>query len=377
MESDYRAREARRLLAEAAAGPIVFWHYSCGSISLLPAPDRPAGPFAVRAVGGRREEATFAPSELGELGALDAFAACARDLDVRLARRGYPPTWVGWETSKENFGFRAIAARHSRLGGHPYLPLEQLDLSDKLKDMYGPRYADHDRLYYLARLNQLNVEGLIARSEDRKAAFDRGDWYAILRNTTGRVAAINGLFDLAVKGLLAVKEEAECGGFCPDLVGAGLPLTVEKSGGQARYVFRLAESRFVLLTLAKEDQQRRCKVISRESAEELLSDYKVEEADAYYRFFPESTGTRRVATPAKLPEMPPPNEEPQNAGRKKATFNARMRDTLDRNPASSGWSARQWSIHLSCSKSTVHSQPTWKELMKLKAVQRLARRMRE
>lgn len=60
----------------------------------------------------------------------------------------------------------------------------------------------------------------------------------------------------------------------------------------------------------------------------------------------------------------------------KVTFNSRMIDKIQSLPESCDWSAREWVEFLDCSVSTVHAQPMWAELMKLREETKVARQMK-
>lgn len=82
-----------------------------------------------------------------------------------------------------------------------------------------------------------------------------------------------------------------------------------------------------------------------------------------------------------LSELPqtranPPAERPAES-LDKVSFNARMIDTLQKNSDSRAWTVRQWGEHLGCSASTVAGQPAWKELMKARDAEAVARKMRD
>lgn len=48
--------------------------------------------------------------------------------------------------------------------------------------------------------------------------------------------------------------------------------------------------------------------------------------------------------------------------RPKASVNARMLETIQKNPEAMGWTTTQWAKHLHCAKSTVADTKTWKDL---------------
>jgi hypothetical protein len=48
--------------------------------------------------------------------------------------------------------------------------------------------------------------------------------------------------------------------------------------------------------------------------------------------------------------------------KRKPSVNARMLETMQRNPESHGWSASRWAGHLKCAKSSIAGTPTWKDL---------------
>jgi hypothetical protein len=52
---------------------------------------------------------------------------------------------------------------------------------------------------------------------------------------------------------------------------------------------------------------------------------------------------------------------------RKATVNARMVDTVMRQPESRGWTAQQWAAHLGCGKTAVLKAKTWQSLKVVKA----------
>lgn len=83
---------------------------------------------------------------------------------------------------------------------------------------------------------------------------------------------------------------------------------------------------------------------------------------------------RLTEPPAADVVTPAPNDQTTT---KRATFNARMIDKIQNSPESRDWSASQWVEFLGCkSKSTVHSQPMWNELMKHREASKLARQMK-
>lgn len=51
---------------------------------------------------------------------------------------------------------------------------------------------------------------------------------------------------------------------------------------------------------------------------------------------------------------------------KKGVYNLRMIEELQRDPKCGAWSVEQWGLFLDCAKSTVHGQPTWKTIMRLR-----------
>lgn len=57
----------------------------------------------------------------------------------------------------------------------------------------------------------------------------------------------------------------------------------------------------------------------------------------------------------------------------KISVNARMLDTMSKNPESRGWSIRQWAEHLRCVISTVQKTPAWKSLQVMNAGDRLGK----
>lgn len=64
-------------------------------------------------------------------------------------------------------------------------------------------------------------------------------------------------------------------------------------------------------------------------------------------------------------------KRPHATAKLRATINARMVDLLGREPAATGWTARQWSIALKCSPAAIVGTNVWKS-MKLDREQRKA-----
>lgn len=75
--------------------------------------------------------------------------------------------------------------------------------------------------------------------------------------------------------------------------------------------------------------------------------------------------------------LPPDNPQADEEPNKKPSYNARMIDTLQSKPESLEWSTQNWADHLGCVKSTVHDQPAWKEIMRQREANKIARLMRE
>lgn len=72
-----------------------------------------------------------------------------------------------------------------------------------------------------------------------------------------------------------------------------------------------------------------------------------------------------------------PKAKPGKNNAPQASVNVRMMDAFQRDPKRGEWSARQWAEHLGCSKSTVHSQPIWKELVRSRELAKLNRQLRD
>jgi hypothetical protein len=68
------------------------------------------------------------------------------------------------------------------------------------------------------------------------------------------------------------------------------------------------------------------------------------------------------------PGKPPPGKRPRPRKPGRGTANQRIRDELDRNPESSGWSQRRWADFLNCSPSAVAKTSAWGTIMTTRAL---------
>lgn len=59
--------------------------------------------------------------------------------------------------------------------------------------------------------------------------------------------------------------------------------------------------------------------------------------------------------------------------RPRATINARMLETLQKNPDARGWTVRKWTEYLKCSRAGVHDTETWRQLSALRELERVER----
>lgn len=96
--------------------------------------------------------------------------------------------WLHWNMRDENYGFQAIAHRHTILGGIPATVGDEMkiDLARLLISLYGVGYIGHPRLEKLIKRNHITDRNFL-NGEQEADAFDNKDFLALQRSTLRKV----------------------------------------------------------------------------------------------------------------------------------------------------------------------------------------------
>jgi hypothetical protein len=196
-------------LAELTAKPqrLRFFHCSCGNFQGDPA-EVPIGVVVVQSYAVPQR--TFDAYRDGEADALRSLA--------EYVAQHHDCVWVGWRCLREDFGPLHWSARYRRLTGCEFpMPPHCLDLKEILKQLYGNEFAPDPKLEGAAQQNHVTTLGLLTAAE-AKAAFDRGDFAWLRRNTARRAAIIGDLFRIVARGEFVSACGGEAGAVAPEQV---------------------------------------------------------------------------------------------------------------------------------------------------------------
>lgn len=96
--------------------------------------------------------------------------------------------WLHWNMRDENYGFQAIAHRHTILGGSPAIVNDEMkiDLARLLISLYGICYIGHPRLEKIIKRNHITDQNFL-NGEQEANAFDNKDFLALQRSTLRKV----------------------------------------------------------------------------------------------------------------------------------------------------------------------------------------------
>lgn len=114
--------------------------------------------------------------------------------DYVRSHSGY--SWVHWNMRDANYGFAAIEHRIRVLEGCPVVIPEdrRTDLAALLIDMYGSRYAPHQRLTTLLKINDISSRDFLS-GKDEAQAFEEGEYVKLHQSTLRKVDVFENVLD--------------------------------------------------------------------------------------------------------------------------------------------------------------------------------------
>jgi hypothetical protein len=151
------------------------------------------------------EQHTFAAFRIAEQRGIAAFEFLTRfpELEKQMLRDFYEfvaahpqVVWLNWNMRSLRFGFEVLAQRAHRHGVKPVeIPLERrFNVAGYLKGLFGDQYAPNPRLWHAIHQNGVNGLGLL-NDFQAAAAWQKGEYAAILQSLSCKVEAIARLFD--------------------------------------------------------------------------------------------------------------------------------------------------------------------------------------
>ena len=135
------------------------------------------------------------------------------------AHQGYH--WVHWNMRDINYGFPAIEHRCKVLCVKPIEIKEycKFDLARALVSIYGCRYAPHQRLANLLKMNKIK-NGSFLTGEQEAEAFCSEKYVKLHQSTLAKVDMMANIFGRAVDGTLKTNAKwSEIHGFTPEAIG--------------------------------------------------------------------------------------------------------------------------------------------------------------
>jgi hypothetical protein len=173
-----------------------------------------------------QDQRTFAAFKIAEAGGItpSEFPARLYELEGQLLREFFDfvaahpeAVWLNWNMRGPLFGFEVLAQRARLHGLSPdNVPLERrFNLAGYLKVRFGDNYAPHPRLWHAIHQNGVNRPGLL-NEEQAAAAWEKGEYAALLQSLSCKVDAIADLFDRVNDGIfLACAPEPAAESSCP------------------------------------------------------------------------------------------------------------------------------------------------------------------
>ncbi|TWT75503.1 hypothetical protein Pla123a_30120 [Posidoniimonas polymericola] len=132
---------------------------------------------------------------------------------------------------------------------------------------------------------------------------------------------------------------------------------------------RFHEATEAIYSLLTEDPEG----LDAERCDILQEDYRVASQELGVRLTQEwqiLVATASVADPPPEASREPTRKVGGRPAGTKKTINERMRDLLESTPEAAAWSARQFATALDCSVSTIHGCETWKNLQRVREMQK-------
>jgi hypothetical protein len=190
-------------------------HYACQSFYKLPSEPPAVSAIAFAGVfsSAMRIYSVMDRQEAGERYVLESFYAFLREHeDARL---------IHWNMNSADFGFHALANRYARVMGkeppstHPDGRL--IDLDELIGLGYGRDFAEHPKLFNLARLNDFKTQYFLSGKEEADL-FEKEEHARIRRSVSEKAAILVFLTKKLVDGTL----ETRHGGQRLDFAGGSI-----------------------------------------------------------------------------------------------------------------------------------------------------------
>jgi hypothetical protein len=218
--SDAASRIQKRRLAieslrKVGANPsnVVVIHYSCESFYDRVSVASPRiTSIAVRNLGSA-QTVSFSIHQMAERDkkvSLDDIQSNYDDLEKKMLKEFYEYVdahqnhlWLHWSMRDSNYGFPALAHRFKVLGGKPTdIHESQLfDLARILAGIFGPQYAEHPRMAWLAKKNDISDRDSLS-GEDEATAFEKREYMKLHQSTLRKVDILANIFERTAGGTL-------------------------------------------------------------------------------------------------------------------------------------------------------------------------------
>lgn len=207
LERIRKRKKAKDNLANLWSNPenVLVVHYSCEGFT-----ETPNSPRIVSIVVSRlsdRQTKSFSIIHMAEIcNVQNAILENYQNLETKLLSEffkylqnhsGY--TWVHWNMSGTVYGFSALEHRYNHLLNETPFELSsnrRVDASILIGDIYGRGYAEHPKLYNLAKKNGFKIYGMVEGKQEAEL-FNQRKFFEIHRSTERKVAFISFLIALA------------------------------------------------------------------------------------------------------------------------------------------------------------------------------------
>lgn len=204
--------------------PIHVVHYACENFNALK--DRPVCISCI-AIGGLDGESREAFSLIDTPLAGDL---AEKSEDAYILRRYFdflknnqPAYWIHWNMNSPDYGFGALEKRYAYVFKQEpplRLPPERcFDLDELIKGRYGHNYADHPRLYNMAKLNDYHLTHFLF-GKDEAERFERKEHGEVRRSVNEKVKLVAYLAERLLTGRLETKHYGPRVGFAGSTLDA-------------------------------------------------------------------------------------------------------------------------------------------------------------
>lgn len=203
--------EAKQLLSELFEmhHSVLFIHYSCESfyeradgssprITSIAIKFLGSGQVKSFSIHQEAELAKISSSEITQR--YDEFERIMLDKFSVFCKQYAAHKWVHWNMRDSNYGFEAIAHRHSVLGGAPYelQDTNKIDLARLFHDYLGQNYIGNPRLQRILERNDMVPRNFLS-GKDEADAFSNREFVKLHQSTLSKADAISNLAEYAAQ----------------------------------------------------------------------------------------------------------------------------------------------------------------------------------